>query len=312
MTSSKWEMWSLSITDAVPGMESGLMNEKAFFANSALPIGVFDSGLGGLTVLKELMRELPHERFLFLGDSARCPYGPRPAEEVSRFVQEICTWLVAQGCKMIVIACNTATATGLALAQRTFSIPIVGVVVPGARAAVHMTHTRRVGVIATEGTVRQQAYEQAIHLLDAGIEVFQKATPEFVQMVESGFAKADAGDAAAWMHVEDKDQLRVIHEHLLPLKEERIDTLVLGCTHFPLLQDRIAEEMGPDVTLVSSAQETAREVEAVLARRRELNEANTSGGAEIFITGQDGDKFARVAGCVLGREVPVRSVRLCR
>ncbi len=276
----------------------------------ALPIGVFDSGLGGLTVLKELMDSLPHERFIFLGDSARCPYGPRPAEEVAGFVQEICTYLVDQGCKMIVIACNTATATGLALAQRTFTTPIVGVVMPGARAAVHMTHTRRVGVIATQGTVRQQAYERAIHLLDAGIEVFQKATPAFVEMVESGFADVDAGCGVSEMSAEDETRLRQIHEHLAPLKEERIDTLVLGCTHFPLLQELIAQEMGPEVTLVSSAQETAREVKAILSRRHELSDGTAEGSVEVLITGDDDAKFARVAESVLGCTVPVRRVSL--
>lgn len=282
-------MWSLSITDR------------------CAPIGVFDSGLGGLTVLQALMRRLPNERFVFLGDSARCPYGPRDPAEVSSFVLQICGHLYRLGCKMIVIACNTATAAGLPAAQRTFDIPIVGVVMPGARAAVHTTHNRRVGVIATEGTVQLGVYEEAIHRLDAGVKVIQQATPAFVAIAESGFEQ-EGQERGALITAEERS--RIAHDYLAPLSAEGIDTLVLGCTHYPLIQDLIASEMGEGVTLVSSAQETAREVRSVLIRRGELRNADGESGVEVLITGDDHMKFSRVAKAVLGCEPHITKVTL--
>ena len=280
-------MWSLSTTDRV--------DERA-------PIGVFDSGLGGLTVLSELMRVLPHERFVFLGDSARCPYGPRHPEEVRSFVLEIGAHLAQLGCKMIVIACNTATAAGLADAQRAFDVPVVGVVEPGARAAVHMTRSRRVGVIATEGTIAQGAYERAIAHLDAGIQVFSQAAPEFVRIAEARFA--GDGSVAA-----EEDQ-RWAQQYLAPLVQRQVDTLVLGCTHYPLIADLIAEQMGEDVTLVSSAEETAREVRAILERRGDVADPDAPLELEMLVTGDDVQKFAFSARGLLGVEAPVAQVRL--
>ena len=251
-------------------------------------------------MLQALRERLPQERFIFLGDSARCPYGPREPEEVKAFVLQICGHLASRGCKMIVIACNTATAAGLPAAQQAFAIPIVGVVMPGARAAVHMTHNRRVGVIATEGTVRQGVYGEAIHHLDAGIKVIQKATPEFVSIAESGFEEEDEGAPQALSFSSKDEYQRTARGYLAPLRAEGIDTLVLGCTHYPLIQELISQEMGPSVTLVSSAEETAREVRAILSRRDELRSVSESGGVEVLITGDDEAKFARVTQRVLG------------
>lgn len=293
-------MWSLSTTDPHRSLAAAVKAK----AGERAPIGVFDSGLGGLTVLSELIRSLPHERFLFLGDSARCPYGPREPEEVRSFVLEICHLLVSRGCKMIVIACNTATAAGLSAAQREFSIPVVGVVTPGARAAVQMTRTRRVGVIATSGTVRQGAYEDAIAHLDAGIKVFQQAAPEFVRIAESRFSGAGEEDGA------EGDPQVIAHDYLAPLKEQHIDTLVLGCTHYPLICDLIAAEMGPSVTLVSSAEETAREVRSILERRHDLAGAHEALEVEILVTGDGVDRFAVTAQGLLGLDVTVSSIEL--
>ncbi len=278
--------------------------------DQAAPIGVFDSGLGGLTVLQALREHLPHERFIFLGDSARCPYGPRESKEVKAFVLQICSHLARRGCKMIVIACNTATAAGLPAAQQAFDIPIVGVVLPGARAAVHMTRNRRVGVIATEGTVQQGVYGEAIRHLDAGIKVIQKATPEFVSIAESGFEEMDEGAAQAAPFVTKEERQRVARGYLAPLRAEGIDTLVLGCTHYPLIQELISQEMGQSVALVSSAEETAREVRAILSRRDELRSSGEGGGAEVLITGDDATKFARVTQKVLGITPPITKVML--
>ena len=285
-------MWSLSTIDR------------------SAPIGVFDSGLGGLTVLQALRERLPHERINFLGDSARCPYGPREPKEVKAFVLQICDHLARRGCKMIVIACNTATAAGLPAAQQAFAIPIVGVVMPGARAAVHMTRNRRVGVIATEGTVQQGVYGEAIRHLDAGIRVIQKATPDFVSIAESGFEEMDEGVAQAAPFSSKEERQGVAQRYLAPLRMEGIDTLVLGCTHYPLIQELISQEMGPSVTLVSSAEETAREVHAILSRRDELRSTGEGGGVEVLITGDDATKFARVTQKVLGITPSITKVML--
>ena len=155
------------------------------------PTGVFDSGFGGLTVARGIEEALPHESITYLGDSARCPYGPRSLSEVDGFVQQIGGWLVERGVKLIVIACNTATAAGLAHAQKTFPVPVIGVVEPGARAAVHATKSRRVGVIATKATVDSNAYTDAIRHIDAGITVFSTATPRFVEIAEQGIRMAE-------------------------------------------------------------------------------------------------------------------------
>ena len=154
------------------------------------PIGVFDSGFGGLTVAREIIKLLPEENIIYFGDTANCPYGPREPEEVRSFVLNICSWLISQNVKMIVIACNTATAAGLEAAQKAFDVPIIGVVEPGARAAARATHNRRVGVIATQGTVDSGVYTRAIRNIDAGITVFSTATPRFVEIAELGIQMA--------------------------------------------------------------------------------------------------------------------------
>ncbi len=270
------------------------------------PIGIFDSGLGGLTVAREIARALPDESFVYFGDTARCPYGPRDLDEVRRFVLEIGTWLERRRVKLIVIACNTGTAAGLALAQQAFTVPVIGVVEPGARAAVMATLNRRVGVIATVGTVESGAYSTAIRGIDAGVTVFSAATPRFVDIVEEGLRR-DAG-AVEGLLAEMTDVFvrpsfhEIARDYLDPLKRSGVDTLVLGCTHFPLLSAAIGQAMGPRVSLISSAEETAREVAETLGRREQLAEPGSS-AAYAFATTGDVAEFERLGSRVFGRPI---------
>lgn len=259
------------------------------------PIGVFDSGFGGLTVAREIAKELPNESILYVGDSARCPYGPREQAEVDGFVQQIGSWLMGRGVKLIVIACNTATAAGLAHAQQTFSVPIVGVVEPGARAAAHATRNRRVGVIATKGTVDSGAYTTAIRNLDAGITVFSTATPRLVEIAEQGIRMAE-GPIENYTSLASKVYVRpafeeIAREYLEPLRRCEIDTLVLGCTHFPLLKSLIGSVVGRDVTLISSAREAALDVKEILSRQGTAATPNHQARYEFCTTGTDIAEF---------------------
>lgn len=273
------------------------------------PIGVFDSGYGGLTVARALQRRLPEESIVYFGDSARCPYGPRDQAEVDRFVQQICSWLTERDVKMIVIACNTATAAGLVHAQQVFDVPVVGVVEPGARAAAHTTRNRRVGVIATKGTVDSNAYADAIRHIDAGITVFSTATPRFVEIAEMGLRMSE-GPIEDFMAEATKVYIRpefedIARQYLEPLRRCEIDTLVLGCTHYPLLKALIGGVVGRPVTLVSSADETARDVDHILTRRSAHAEPGHVPTASFFTTGADTEEFRRFGGRVLSRPMDV-------
>ena len=279
-------------------------------AYSCAPIGVFDSGFGGLTVAREIAKALPQESLIYVGDSARCPYGPRDLSEVDGFVQQIGAWLVAQGVKMIVIACNTATAAGLAHAQRTFPVPVIGVVEPGARAAVHATRNRRVGVIATKGTIDSGAYAKAIRHIDAGITVFSTASPRFVEIAERGIRMAE-GPVEDYTSLASKVYIRpafqeIAKEYLEPLRRCEIDTLVLGCTHYPLLKALIGAVVGRDVTLISSAKEAARDVREILDRKRALAPEGTVPLRRFYTTGNDIDEFRSFGGRVFRQ--PLESV----
>lgn len=252
------------------------------------PIGVFDSGAGGLTVVKAMLEEMPREHIIYYGDNARFPYGTKDLEVVKGFVLEICQYLEEQGVKLIVIACNTGTAAGLAEAQMRFDRPILGVVEPGARAAVLATVNRRVGVIGTTGTIRSSVYDTAIHAVDAGIEVYSQACPLFVDFAEG--------------HDEGFDIIEVAEGYLGPLKKAGVDTVILGCTHFPLVIDVIKAVMPEDVTLISSAAETAVEVKETLCRRGFLREERAP-ARDRFIVSGDGEVFLRLSQDFLGREI---------
>lgn len=276
--------------------------------SSSAPIGVFDSGFGGLTVLAELIRKMPSEDIIFVGDSARCPYGPRALEDVRRFALQICSWLVKRGCKLVIIACNTATAAGLRAAQIRFPIPIIGVVEPGARAAAHATHSRTVGVIATQGTVSSGAYENAIHNIDAGIDVVSLATPPFVELVEQGLRSCGVESVSAQTAAElfPPERYRtLVQKTLEPLHGFPIDTLVLGCTHYPVIRNLIADVLGDTVTLVSSAEEAACDAKAILTRRRALADIQREAVRMFYTTGDDVEDFERFGSLVLGSPMRV-------
>ena len=283
--------------------------DPAACASQTSPIGIFDSGMGGLTVARAISRALPHESIFYVGDTKRCPYGVREPEEIRTFVRQIGAWFAQRSVKLVVIACNTATAAALPLAQRTFDVPVIGVIDPGARAAIQTTRSRRVGVIATPLTVASDAYARAIHRMDAGVEVFSLATPRFVPLVE--------GELATGMHLHEDwrrdrdvfltDEVRaVVREDLQPLLAHHVDTLVLGCTHFPLLAPAIREVMGPDVAIVSSAEETTREVVETLTRRRQLAAPGSLVRHRFATTSDDITTFAAAGQFIFGR--PLASI----
>ncbi|MCA1063607.1 glutamate racemase [Rossellomorea aquimaris] len=215
------------------------------------PIGIIDSGVGGLTVAKEVMRQLPKETIYYLGDTARCPYGPRTAEEVKAFTWEMTHYLMQYDIKMLIIACNTATAVVLDEIQTHLDIPVIGVIHPGARAAIKHTQNKKIGVLGTIGTINSGAYVQALHSLHGSLSVTSLACPKFVPLVESGeYNSSMASD--------------IIAETLESIKDKGLDTLILGCTHYPLLQPKIKAYMGPGISVISSGDETAREVSTIL------------------------------------------------
>jgi glutamate racemase len=222
--------------------------------SNAAPIGVFDSGIGGLTVAHEVIRQLPHESIVYFGDTARVPYGPKSPDTVRRYSREIASFLEEQGVKSIVIACNTATAHALTALREEMDMPVIGVVEPGARAAVKATRDGHIGVIGTVGTIKSGAYERAIRAINPDVLVTPRACPLFVPLVEEGWTDHDATRLVA-------------REYLEPLIAAAIDTLVLGCTHYPLLKPLLREVLGPSVTLIDSAEETAAETARTLAAK---------------------------------------------
>ena len=255
------------------------------------PLGVFDSGIGGLTVARALFERLPHEAVLYFGDTARVPYGPKSPETVRRYSAEILAFLLGQGVKAVVVACNTSTAHALeqlrALAPS--GVPVIGVIEPGARAAVRATRAGHVGVIGTAGTVASGAYERAITALRPGVRVHAQACPLFVPLVEEGWFAHAAAELIA-------------REYLDPLKRAGVDVLVLGCTHYPLLKPLLARVMGAGVTLVDSAEETAK----AAARELEARGLLAPGAAPArhrFVVSDDEPHFRKVGARFLGEKL---------
>jgi glutamate racemase len=238
----------------------------------ARPIGVFDSGMGGLTVLHECLVTLPHEDFVYLGDGARLPYGPRPLEEIRRFAAEIAGYLEGLGVKLIVAACNSATAAALPDLQRSLEVPVVGVLAPEAHAAVLATRNRRIGLLATEATVASGRYTSLVRALDAGAEVMSVACPRLVPLIEGDDPYGEGTTAA-------------VREYATPLKQAGVDTVILGCTHYPLIKPIFQRVFGRGVTLVFSAEETAREVAELLTRKGIENDESREGSARFLTTG---------------------------
>lgn len=259
------------------------------------PIGVFDSGVGGLTVLKELRRQLAGESTIYLGDEARMPYGPRPAAEVIEFTRQAMRWFAKRECKLIVLACNTATAQALEAVRDESAVPMIGVVRPGAAAAIAASARRSIGVLATVGTVRSGAYVRAVRDLDPLCDVTQQACPKLVPIVESG--KAGTPEA-----------LEAVREYVAPLLTEGgvvrpvVDTLLLGCTHYPLLREEFTKVAGPGVRIVDSATTTALAVREVLLSHRLLADGATP-KHRVFATGPI-DRFTEVARTIFGEKLP--------
>ena len=246
---------------------------------SAGAIGIFDSGVGGLTVLERLMRELPDEDFVYLGDTARYPYGNKSAETVTRYSCENADFLLERGIKLLVVACNSASAVALEVLGRRYPIPVVGVIEPGARAAIARTRNHRVGVIGTEATIASGSYTRALRALRSDLEILTRSCPVLVPLAEEGWTDNEVARAAAT-------------RYLASLKTSGIDTLILGCTHYPLLKPMIAATMGVGVTLVDSAEETARAVAAALAAQG-MGRRGGAGRASFFVTDVP-DRFVRI------------------
>ncbi len=250
------------------------------------PIGVFDSGIGGLTVVREIRRHLPSEDILYFGDTARVPYGPKSPETVQRYSREIADFLLTRGVKAIVVACNTATAHALPLLETELPVPVIGVVGPGARSAVRANSVGSIGVIGTAGTIRSGAYERAIAAIAPDASVTARACPLLVPFVEEGWTDHPATRLVA-------------EEYLAPFRDDAVDTLVLGCTHYPLLKRVIEDVLGTNVRLVDSAYETAAETRTVLQARGLAAREGKEGSAH-YVVSDAADHFARTARHFLG------------
>ncbi len=259
------------------------------------PVGVFDSGIGGLTVAREVIRQLPHESVIYFGDTARVPYGPKSPDTVRRYSREIAGFLQEQGVKSIIIACNTATAHALTVLREEFDMPVIGVVEPGARAAVAATREGRIGVIGTVGTIKSGAYERAIRALNPDVVITARACPLFVPLVEEGWT--------------DHDATRLIaREYLAPFVAADIDTLVLGCTHYPLLKPLLLAVLGPDVALIDSAEETAAEAARTLGDAQ-LTAASGAEPTYRFIASDDPLQFLQLGQRFLGGTIEGVEIR---
>lgn len=251
------------------------------------PIGVFDSGVGGLTVARAIRDLLPNESMIYVGDTARTPYGPRPIAEVRRFALEILDGLVAQGVKMLVIACNTASAAMLRDAHERYDVPVVEVIGPTVRSAISITRNGQVGLIGTSGTIQSRVYDD-LFSMRSDISLTSQACPQFVELVEAG-------------HTSGPEVLEVAEAYLAPLVEQRIDTLVLGCTHYPFLRGAISQVVGRNVALVSSDVETASEVYRVLTDQGLLRHPDAGEPTVRYeATGDDTDAFVDLARRMLG------------
>jgi len=253
------------------------------------PVGIFDSGLGGLTVAHAIFERLPHESTIYFGDTARVPYGPKSPETVRRYSREILRWLLEQQVKAIVIACNTSTAHALDVLRQESPVPVLGVIEPGARAAVATSEGQPIGVIGTAGTIKSGAYERAIRELAPGVEIAARACPLLVPLVEEGWLNHPATELIA-------------EEYLAPVRGRNVTTLVLGCTHYPLLKPLLQEVIGIGVRLIDSGAETAAALERVL-HDGGLGAPSDASATHRFCVSDDPERFRRVGGAFLGARV---------
>jgi glutamate racemase len=260
-------------------------------ADKNSPIGVFDSGVGGLTVVREIMRQMPEERLVYFGDTARVPYGTKSKDTIVRYTRQNIRFLMTQDVKAIVIACNTATAFALETVEKELDIPVVGVIHAGAKTAVEATRNGKIGIIGTEGTIRSGVYTKMMEEMKEDIEVIGKSCPLFVPLVEEGLLHDSVTDEIA-------------SRYLSELKGKFIDTLVLGCTHYPLLRSTIGRVMGPEVTLVNPAYETALELKQVLNESQLLNEINEPFQDKYhFYVSDLAEKFTNFASSILPDQI---------
>jgi len=268
------------------------MSEDSMREPDRRAIGVFDSGVGGLTVLHECLVNLPHEDYIYFGDTLHFPYGTKGLEEVRALAFAAAERLADVGVKLIVVACNSATAAALPDLQAAFATPIVGVVMPGARAAVQATRCRRVGIMATEATIRSEAYQDALRSLDAGLEITAVACPRLAPLIQNGDVFSEEVEEAA-------------RGCVAPLKSAQIDTVILGCTHYPLIARMLRRLLGPQVALIDSAEEIAREVGEILSRKGMANSEGRE-GVYSFMASGDLAEFREVGARFL--QLPIREV----
>jgi len=262
---------------------------KLFSMKRNNAIGIFDSGFGGLSPVKEVFRQLPNEEMIYFADTARCPYGVRSLVKVRQFVFEIIEFLEKKDVKMVIIACNTATAAGLKAARARFSIPIIGVIEYGAKSAIKASKNNRIGVIATEGTIKSKAYQKAIKSLNSNVLVFSRGCQQFVELVEKGKNKG-------------KEVTEIAIQCLSPLLKEDIDTLVLGCTHFPFLEDVIKKVIGERVTIVDPAIQTVQNMRNILQSKR-LNRIKKEPSTHQFFTTGNIDTFRTIGERLHGKSI---------
>lgn len=253
------------------------------------PIGVFDSGIGGLTVVRALIRQLPHENIVYFGDTARVPYGPKSPEVVRSYTAGDIALLLENDVKMVVVACNTVSAVALDVVQKIARVPVIGVIVPGAEAAAKVTTKKRVGIIGTYATVNSKSYTNALRQADSSIEVFPQACPLFVPLAEEGW-------------IDHQVTRMVAREYLFPLTLQKIDTLILGCTHYPVLRDAIAEAVGPSIQLIDSGEATAAEVVRVLDQHGLRNPSREAPNLRFSVSDIP-TKFTEVGERFLGRKM---------
>lgn len=256
--------------------------------NISRPIGIFDSGLGGISVVRAVMDLLPHEHLIYFGDTARVPYGPKSKDTVVRFAREITHFLIEHDVKMVVVACNTASAVALESLQRQFDIPIVGVIHPGAQAALNYSRKKRIGVIGTMSTIRSEAYSRSVHEVDPRSLVLSQACPLLVPLVEEDWPQ-------------DEVISQVLQHYLNPFQEAAVDTLILGCTHYPYLKESIQAVMGPEVKLVDSGEETARVVEGILKQKDLISDSAEDPGKHRFYVSDFPQQFQETASRFLGK-----------
>jgi glutamate racemase len=255
------------------------MNEK--------PIGVFDSGIGGLTVVRALSARLPQENIVYFGDTARVPYGPKSPTVVREYAQQDVDFLVSNGVKMVVIACNTVSAVAMDVVQKRARVPVVGVILPGAREAVQASKKKRVGIIGTIATVSSGAYTNVIRQMDGDIQVFAQACPLFVPLAEEGW-------------IDHRVTTLVAKEYLFPLKLEKIDTLILGCTHYPVIRRAIASALDPHVVLIDSGAAVAADVERVLDEKNLRNPSRQKPNLQFYVSDLPA-RFAEIGERFLGK-----------